>query len=56
MPNFTITLRKAEEMDAMGIEVPAKVVEGFGQGAWHGLDLTCPPPWQSWPPSTDPPT
>ena len=32
MPKFKVTLRKAEGMDAMGIEVPPAVVEGFGQG------------------------
>ena len=40
MPKFTITLRKAEAMDAMGIEVPAKVVEGFGQGKRPKVTVT----------------
>ena len=40
MPKFTITLRKAEQMDAMGIEVPAKVVEGFGQGKRPKVTVT----------------
>lgn len=32
MPKFKTTLRVATDMDAMGIEVPAAIVEGFGQG------------------------
>ncbi len=40
MPKFTITLRKAEAMDAMGIVVPEKVVEGFGQGKRPKVTVT----------------
>jgi hypothetical protein len=40
MPKFRITLRKAEEMDAMGIEVPPAVVEGFGQGKRPKVTVT----------------
>ena len=40
MPKFTITLRKAEAMDAMGIAVPEKVVEGFGQGKRPKVTVT----------------
>lgn len=40
MPKFTITLRKAEAMDAMGIEVPEKVVAGFGQGKRPKVNVT----------------
>lgn len=32
MPKFKTTLRVATGMDAMGIEVPPAIVEGFGQG------------------------
>ena len=40
MPKFTITLRKAEAMDSMGIVVPEKVVEGFGQGKRPKVTVT----------------
>jgi len=40
MPKFTITLRKAEAMDAMGIVVPEKIVAGFGQGKRPKLTVT----------------
>lgn len=40
MPKFRITLRKAEAMDAMGIEVPPAVVEGFGQGKRPKVTVT----------------
>jgi Domain of unknown function (DUF1905)/Bacteriocin-protection, YdeI or OmpD-Associated len=40
MPKFTITLRKAEAMDAMGIVVPEKVVAGFGQGKRPKVTVT----------------
>jgi hypothetical protein len=40
MPKFKITLRKAEDMDAMGIEVPPAVVEGFGQGKRPKVTVT----------------
>ena len=40
MPKFKITLRKAEAMDAMGIEVPPAVVEGFGQGKRPKVTVT----------------
>jgi len=40
MPKFRITLRKAEDMDAMGIEVPPAVVEGFGQGKRPKVTIT----------------
>lgn len=40
MPKFTITLRKAEAMDVMGIEVPEKVVAGFGQGKRPKVSVT----------------
>lgn len=40
MPKFKVTLRKAEEMDAMGIEVPPAVVEGFGQGKRPKVTVT----------------
>lgn len=32
MPSFTTVIRKAEKMDAMGIEAPAAVIEELGQG------------------------
>ena len=40
MPKFKITLHKAEDMDAMGIEVPPAVVEGFGQGKRPKVTVT----------------
>ena len=40
MPKFKVTLRKAEAMDAMGIEVPPSVVEGFGQGKRPKVTVT----------------
>lgn len=40
MPKFKVTLRKAEGMDAMGIEVPPAVVEGFGQGKRPRVSVT----------------
>jgi hypothetical protein len=40
MPKFTITLRKAEAMDAMGIVVPEKIVAGFGQGKRPKVSVT----------------
>ena len=40
MPKFTITLRKAEAMDAMGIVVPEKIVAGFGQGKRPKVTVT----------------
>lgn len=40
MPKFTVTLRKAEDMDAMGIVVPEKVVAGFGQGKRPKVTVT----------------
>lgn len=40
MPKFKITLRKAEAMDAMGIEVPPAIVEGFGQGKRPKVTVT----------------
>jgi Bacteriocin-protection, YdeI or OmpD-Associated/Domain of unknown function (DUF1905) len=40
MPKFKVTMRKAEKMDAMGIEVPAAIVEGFGQGKRPKVTVT----------------
>ena len=40
MPKFKTTLRKAEKMDAMGIEVPPGVVEGFGVGKRPKVTVT----------------
>ena len=40
MPKFTITLRKAEAMGAMGIVVPEKIVAGFGQGKRPKVTVT----------------
>lgn len=40
MPKFKVTLRKAEAMDAMGIEVPPAIVEGFGQGKRPKVTVT----------------
>jgi hypothetical protein len=40
MPKFKVTLRKAEAMDAMGIEVPPAVVEKLGQGKRPKVTVT----------------
>ncbi|HVY90691.1 MAG TPA: YdeI/OmpD-associated family protein [Hyphomonadaceae bacterium] len=40
MPKFKTTLMQAEGMNATGIEVPAKIVEGFGQGKRPKVVLT----------------
>lgn len=40
MPKFAIKLLKAEAMDAMGIEVPEKIVAGFGQGKRPKVTVT----------------
>lgn len=40
MPKFKTTLRKAGDMDAMGIEVPPAIVEGFGQSKKPKVSVT----------------
>lgn len=40
MPQFKTTLRVATGMDAMGIEVPPAIVEGFGQGKRPKVSVT----------------
>ncbi len=40
MPKFKTTLRVATGMDAMGIEVPPAIVEGFGQGKRPKVSVT----------------
>lgn len=40
MPKFKTTLRVATDMDAMGIEVPPAIVEGFGQGKRPKVTVT----------------
>ena len=40
MPKFKTTLRKTEKMDAMGIEVPPDVVEGFSAGKRPKVTVT----------------
>ena len=40
MPKFKTTLRVATDMDAMGIEVPSAIVEGFGQGKRPKVTVT----------------
>ena len=40
MPRFTTTLRQAEGMNATGIEIPASIVEAFGQGKRPKVVLT----------------
>lgn len=40
MPKFKTTLRVATDMDAMGIEVPPTIVEGFGQGKRPKVSVT----------------
>ena len=40
MPKFKTTLRVATDMDAMGIEVPSAIVEGFGQGKRPRVSVT----------------
>lgn len=40
MPKFKTMLRVATDMDAMGIEVPPAIVEGFGQGKRPKVTVT----------------
>jgi bifunctional DNA-binding transcriptional regulator/antitoxin component of YhaV-PrlF toxin-antitoxin module len=40
MPTFKTTLKQAEAMNATGIEIPAAIVEGFGQGKRPKVVLT----------------
>jgi hypothetical protein len=40
MPKFKTTVLQAEGMNATGIEVPARIVEGFGQGKKPKVAIT----------------
>jgi bifunctional DNA-binding transcriptional regulator/antitoxin component of YhaV-PrlF toxin-antitoxin module len=40
MPKFKTTLHQAKDMNATGIEIPAEIIEGFGQGKRPKVVLT----------------
>ena len=40
MPKFKTTLLQAKDMNATGIEIPTKIIEGFGQGKRPKVVLT----------------